>query len=209
MITGSLFNRILAQFSTVIYIRQALLKLKEDIRNDIIYLRNLDSLYSEWYVQASDMQKSLLAKSKKHFQSIDEYYVGRGSMNQLSIRTTTFNEMINTGLMYKINHPTTSHRINEYYEFAKTEIDKVNLDNQEFYRYVLNTSGFRYVNLLTRVQRKENLEFIDWSWLQNPKSERYMIFESRLSFHKIAIEANRELIEELLGKANTVLLSID
>jgi hypothetical protein len=96
-----------------------------------------------------------------------------------------------------------------YYEFAKVEIEKVNLDNQEFYRYVLSTSGYEYINTVSRVILKANLECIDWAWLKDPKSERYMKFEARVNFHRKAIEENKLVIEQLIEKAGNVLKAID
>lgn len=126
----------------------------------------------------------------------------------MSIRTTTINEMINTGIMYKIRDPLISQSINEYYEFAKTELEKVNSDNQEFYRYVLNTSGYQYINMISRIHYKENLDYIDWSWIHDPRSERYKIFEARLAFHMRAIESNIDLISQMEKRAKTLLAAI-
>ena len=190
-------------------IRQALLKLKEDVNNDITYLRNLDSLYSEWQKQASKMQTDLSEGKTKRFNTFEDFIIGRGSMNALSIKTTTIEEMTNTGILYKINDPFISQSINEYYEFAKKELAKLNSDNQEFYRYVLNTSGYQYINLIGRIYNKKNLDYIDWSWLQDPRSEKYMIFEGRIAFHKQAITVNKELIGQLEIKAKAVLAAIE
>ncbi|MBT8294595.1 MAG: hypothetical protein KJN70_15115 [Eudoraea sp.] len=188
---------------------QAFSNLKEDILYDIHYYKYLDSLYSKWHNQADNIYSKLLTRSMDRINSIDEYIVGRGSMNHLSVKTTTFDEMVNTGLIYKINNPKLSQSINEYYEFAVLEIEKINLDNQEFYRYILRTSGYEYINTGARIWHKVNLEYVDWSWLKDPKSERYMKFESRIDFHRVAIEANKLVIGQLIEKAENVLRVID
>lgn len=188
---------------------QALSNLKEDILYDIRFFRNLDSTYRVWDIQASIMESRLRERSMDRINTMDEFQIGRGSMNHLSVRTTSFDEMMNTGLLYKVKNPQISEAINEYYEFAKVEIEKVNIDNQEFYRYVLNNSGYEYINTLSRVYNEANLEYMDWAWLKDPKSERYMKFESRISFHRVAIEANKVAIGQLIEKAQNVLQVID
>ena len=188
---------------------QIFLKLKDDILYDIHFLKNQDSLYSEWHVQAVNIYSKLVALSMDSINSIDQYIVGRGSMNQLTVKTTTFDEMVNSGLLYKIDNAQISHSINDYYGFAKLELEKVNSDNQEFYRYVLSTSGYKYINTGSRISNKNNLEYTDWSWLKDPRSERYMKFESRVEFHKVAIEANKLVIGQLIEKAENLLRVID
>ncbi len=183
----------------------ALLKLKQDISNDLESFKRLDSTYATWHEQAVLMLSELGAASKRELSSFEDFVVGRGSMNHLSITTTTLEEMTSTGLLYQISNPDISRAIVQYYGFAQTELQKLNLDNQEFYRYVLTTGAMLYINTVRRLDDKVNLEYIDWSWLQDPSSERYMSFEGRLGFHRHAIEVNRDLIRELTKQALTVL----
>lgn len=188
---------------------QVLSNLKDDILYDIRVLKNLDSTYIRWQLQTGKIFSKLISRSMDSINSINEFIIGRGSMNHLTVKTTTFDEMVNTGLLYKIDDPQISQSINDYYEFAKLETEKVNIDNQEFYRYVLTTSGYEYINIASRVHNKVNLEYIDWAWLKDPTSERYKKFESRVDFHRVAIEANRLVIEQLIEKAENVLNVID
>jgi len=188
---------------------QVLSNLKDDILYDIRVLKNLDSTYIRWQLQTGKIYSKLISRSMDSINSINEFIIGRGSMNHLTVKTTTFDEMVNTGLLYKIDDPQISQSINDYYEFAKLETEKVNIDNQEFYRYVLTTSGYEYINIASRVHNKVNLEYIDWAWLKDPTSERYKKFESRVDFHRVAIEANRVVIEQLIEKAENVLNVID
>jgi len=184
-------------------------ELKQDLISDIHYLEDLESVYSNWEIQADDILKALREKSNHQINELSEYMVGRGSMNNLSIRTATFDQLKNSGLLYNIKAKTITQEINQYYEFAKIEIEKVNSDNQELYRYVLNTSGYDYINTIARLEDKVNLEYMDWLWLEDPKSTQYRIFEARVSFHKEAIRVNKFLIRQLIGKAKNVIKAID
>jgi hypothetical protein len=184
-------------------------QLKNDVNNDIHYLKELDSVYASWQIQGAHILKGLGEKSIEKISTMEEFMVGRGSMNHLSISTKTYDQMKDSGILNKITNKKMSQSIDDYYEFAKIEIEKANQDNQEFYRYVLHTSGFEYINLLQRVISQTNLEHIDWSWLKDPKSERYKIFEARISFHVYAIDVNRELIGQLLDRTENLLRAID
>jgi len=184
-------------------------ELKQDLNSDIHYLEDLDSIYGNWDIQADNILKALRGKPIRQINESSEYMVGRGSMNNLSISTTTFDQLKNSGLLYNIKAHAITEEINHYYEFAKIEIEKINSDNQEFYRYVLNKSGYDYVNTLARLINKVNLEYMDWSWLEDPKSSQYRIFEARISFHKEAIRVNKILIRQLIERAKKVVKVID
>ncbi|MGB5170011.1 MAG: DUF6090 family protein [Eudoraea sp.] len=191
------------------YKLELLIQLKEDINNDIHYLKELDSVYGRWQIQAVNIIKALEDKSINRITTIDEYIIGRGSMNQISIITKTFDQMKDSGILNKITNKKLSQSIDDYYEFAKIEIQKTNIDNQEFYSYVLNISGYEYIHIGHRIIFQTDLDYIDWSWLKDPTSERYKKFESRISFHWVAINANRELLGNLLEKAENILKVID
>ncbi|MBK8503184.1 MAG: hypothetical protein IPL46_13775 [Saprospiraceae bacterium] len=189
-------------------VQASLMKLKDDIQNDIEYLRKLDNEYSEWHAQGRDIQTVLIDRSKNKLTKLSEFLIGRGSMNQLCITRNTFDQMKIEGLLYRIRNPGITKSIEDYYSFAAVEIEKVNLDNQEFYRYVLNSSGYEYIVTNTRLVHRSNLEYVDWSWLQDPASERYKKFEGRISFHMLAIEMNKLLINALIEKGENVLKAI-
>ncbi len=120
----------------------------------------------------------------------------------------TYDEMINTGLFYKLNDLKLSQSISEYYEFANFEIIKVNLDNQDFYNWILETGGIDYINTSVRISFQRNLENVDWTWLKDPNSIEYKSFEARISFHLIAIQANQLLISQLIAKSKDVITII-
>ena len=184
-------------------------ELKQDLVSDIKYLENLDSIYNKWNIQADGILKALRDRSIHQIKGIDEYMVGRGSMNNLSIRTTTFDQLKSTGLLYNMKEHIISKDINHYYDFAKIEIEKTNSDNQEFYRFVLNTSGYDYINTNGRLFDKVNLEYMDWSWLQDPRSTRYRKFEARIDLHQEVIRVNKVLINQLIEKAKKLVQTID
>ena len=81
---------------------------------------------------------------------------------------------------------------------------KVNQDNQGFYSYFLG-EGIEVWSVLSRLYSQRNLEHIDWSWLSNPDSKEYKVFEARVLFHQANILANKKVIGELINKAKSVI----
>ena len=186
--------------------KESLKKLTFDLESDIIRFQSLDSLYLVWGIQAKHILEEVLDSSKDLLQ-VNEYTVGRLSMNYLTIKMTTYEEMVNTGLFYKLNDLEFK-SISEYYEFANYEIKKVNLDNQDFYNWIMETGGIDYLNTISRIGLQRNLENIDWTWLKDPNSLKYKTFEARIAFHQLVIRANRLLISRLIAKSKDVIFII-
>ncbi len=186
---------------------EAIAKLKLDLENDIKKLISLDSLYNSWNNQAEYILNEVLDTSEQ-INSLNEYMVGRGSMNFLTIKTTTYDEMVNTGTFYKLRDKALFKIIGEYYEFANHEIKKVNIDNRDFFTYILNLGDSAGITI-HRLISQRNLEYMDWSWLKNPNSKMYKRLEERTLYHQAAIKATRLLISQLIEKAEEVIISIN
>ena len=184
-------------------------KLKEDLKYDILLFKRLDSTYFEWYNQASRMLNQLRTGSKERLAK-DEFIIGEGSLKYVTLRTVTFDEMISTGLFYKIQNDKISDKIVDYYEFANFEIEKLNNDNRDFYSWKIQSPHqVETVNIAIRTGDQENLEFIDWSWLKDPHSPKYVYYEARLGFFKAALLENRRVLGELIERANKAVAAID
>lgn len=174
----------------------ALTKLKSDLLYDLDKFENLDSTYMNWEQQANFILDSIVY-ARRPPENIDQYVVGRGSMNFLSMRQSTFQEMINTGLLYQISDSGLSDNISLFYEFARNELAKVNADNETFYEFVLFTGGPEVLISAIRLRTGINNGHTDWSWLNHPSSREYINFESRVLFSLSALGANRRVLKEI------------
>jgi len=74
-----------------------------DLEYDIRRFNNLDSTYDTWNKHVKYVVEEVLSGKAEKLNSIKDYVVGRGSMIQLTIQKTTFNEMLNIGIFYKIS----------------------------------------------------------------------------------------------------------
>lgn len=183
--------------------------LREDLEYDINLYKRLDSTYMDWHVKASRMLRQVRTGSKERLTK-DEYIVGEGSLKYVTLRTVTFDEMISTGIFYRIQNDKISNNILDYYEYANFEIEKLNTDNRDFYSWKIQSAHHvETVNVAIRTGDQENLEFIDWSWLKDPRSPKYVYYEARLGFFRAALAENRRVLEELIEKASKAIAAID
>jgi len=69
--------------------------------------------------------------------------------------------------------------------------------------------GVRGINTLNRIWRQRNLEYIDWSWLTNPRSKEYINLQTAMLLYQLAVEVNLKEIEELKKKSNLLIDKIE
>jgi hypothetical protein len=60
-----------------------------------------------------------------------------------------------------------------------------------------------------RLREKKNLDFIDWSWLQNPEAPMYGEIETQIIWTKAAIESNQKVMTRLSVEAGTLINEIE
>ena len=182
--------------------KETLQKLIFDLEYDIFKFRELDSIYNSWMQEVNFIKTEVLTGKMQNLTSASHISAGRGSLFYLSVRRNTYDEMINTGILYSIRSEVVSSAINNYYELAKFEIEKVNRDNQDFADYALAPSAKDQKIIVMRLIEQNNLEHIDWKWLQDPNSEMYKHLETTNTWFKYAILANQAVFTELTSKAN-------
>ncbi|MCZ6703146.1 MAG: hypothetical protein O6940_08905 [Ignavibacteria bacterium] len=188
---------------------ESLNKLKLDLEYNIKRLNDLDSTYNSWNEQIKYMVEEVLSGKAEKLYSIEEYTIGRGSMNHITIKKTTFNEMLNTGIFYKISNSNLTQSISDFYETANFEINKLDRDNQNFADYAMSPIKKDQYTIVFRLIEQRNLEYLDWEWLRDPNSELYKELESRIFFQKSAISANQLVIGKLREKAEKAIKSIN
>jgi len=84
-----------------IKVSESLIKLSYDLRFDIQKFNKIDTIYDQWLEECQYIFDEVLS-GKKKITSIDEYVPGRGSLFYISVRESSYTEMINTGLLYQI-----------------------------------------------------------------------------------------------------------
>ncbi len=188
---------------------ELLFKLVSDLKYDITKFQKLDSIYANWHGQSEHILQNILDGTIDSITSTEEYLIGQGNLFYISIRKTTFNEMVSTGVFYNLPDRSLTQSITEYYEFANFEVDKRNRDNQDFYNYLLRIGQIDVFNRVLRLVEQRNLDYLNWTWLKDPNSEEYKEFETRVLWFKGAISGNRSVINQLKTKATDLIRNID
>ena len=199
------FGKITLELLTLKDISNFLISLKKDLDHDLKYLDSLDIIYDQWYRQSEYIIDTILAGKVVELTKIAQYDIGRGSMNYLDINRSTYNELLNSGKLYEISNQELKKSINDYFQYVEIEVMKLNSDNKTFFEVTSDKMEIEEFNRLFRLMEQRNLEYIDWSWLNDPESREYKQFETRILYFRLAIKANQEVIAKLIRKSNKLL----
>ena len=186
-----------------------LLVLKLDLEKDIQNLKSLQTEYNDWHLQIKNILDTVLDGSTKKITRYDQLMAGRLSMNYISVNKITFLDMFNTGKKLEFDNLEIVRDIKDYFQYADNQLIKLNSDNEEFYRLLMSYYGVRGINTLNRVIEKRNLEYIDWSWLTNPRSIEYINLETSMLLYQLVIKVNLDVIQELEKKSNLLIDKIE
>ncbi len=186
-----------------------LIVLKLDLEKDIHNFKSLRAEYNDWLLQIENILDNVLDGNTKKITRFDQFAAGRLSMNYLSVNKITFLDMFNSGKNLEFDNLEIVRDIKDYYQYADIELIKLNSDNEHFYHLLMTYYGVRGVNTLNRLYRQRNLEYIDWSWLTNPRSIEYINLETAMLLYQFVVEENLKIMEELGGKSNVLIDKIE
>jgi len=189
-------------------IDKSLIKLRGDLLYDLAQFDHLDSIHSSWKEQNVNITDKLISGEMKKVDSREEFVPGRGTFLFLTIKTSSQQEMINTGLMYKLES-VLQQEIDDYYELARFEMVKLNADLQDYANHFLSIEKRRYLNAAQRLGYDRNIEYIDWSWLNDPYSDQYIDFENMLGWHYGLIRDYELVLDKLRNQAQKTIASIN
>ncbi len=83
-----------------------------------------------------------------------------------------------------------------------------NRDNQNLNNWILGIKIDDPKKIVMRLREQRNLDYIDWSWLQNPNSPIYEEVETQNLWLKAAIESNQKVLERLRIEARLLINEI-
>ena len=185
---------------------QLLEKLEIDLKKDAEYFDTLYNLYDTWLIQARTIVNTTLAGKFDSLVKLDQYIAGRGSLSSLLVNRGTYDKLINTGNQFQIGNKNLNNSINNYFQYAEIELKKLNSDNEQFLQWMVNNIN---LNLWERLKSNRNLEYEDWSWLQNPASPEYKRLETWIGYYVAALKANQDLLTSLKLKSKDLISKIE
>lgn len=188
--------------------QELLIRLVEDLEEDLLYFDSQKLEYETWLHQIDLILDQVLDNDSVKISEWDQFAAGRMSLNFLKIDQVTYSEMFNSGKTLMFKSDDIIREIKEYYQYAEIELEKLNSDNEIFYKWSLETYGDEF-NIIHRLLSGRNLDYIDWSWRNNPARKEYQHIESINIYYKIAIETNVEIINNLQNKSKQLIKRID
>ena len=187
-----------------------LTKMREEIKSDIKYLMESDSVYAiyesntekaiERIYQAKTIQDILIADSLFSFK-----------WNDLPIHTSTYDEMLNTGSFYTLNNKNLQDRISKYYSLIESfqyYIKQVNIELQELSR---NPNLLPCWFIMETINR-DCLHYneIDTSWIGNVNSPTFLALNNfYLSTQRNCNTYRRKVIQIVLSDSNELVNEIE
>ncbi|GAB5554456.1 MAG: hypothetical protein Sapg2KO_40470 [Saprospiraceae bacterium] len=182
-------------------------RLVEDLEEDLLYFDAQKLEYETWVEQIELILNQVLDNDSLTITKWDQFAAGRMSLNFLKIDRIIFSEMFGNGRILIYKDEGIAREIKEYYQYAEIELEKLNSDNEIFYKWSLDTYGDEF-SIIHRLFSGRNLEYIDWSWRTDPKRKEYQHIESINIYYKLAIEANIETINKLQDKSKRLIKRI-
>ena len=179
--------------------------LKQDLHEDIIYFKSLRTEYNGWLNQIENILTNVLDGKTEKINRLDQYAAGRSSLNYVSVNKITFLEMFNSGKNIEFNNQEIIRNIKDHFQYTDIVLRKLNSDNDVFFQQSMKFYGVQGVNTYQRLKNNRNLEYIDWSWLKNPRSSEYINLEAIMLYYKLAIEANLDVMIELEKKSSVII----
>ncbi len=189
--------------------KRLLILLKQDLENDIKYFSTQSAEYNEWLDQIQSILDNTLDGKPKELTRLDQFAAGRSSMNYLHVTKITYLEMFGSGKNLEFDNPEIVRDIKNYFEYADTELVKLNSDNVIFFETLLDYYELSGINTWHRLNKQRNLEYVDWSWLSDPRSKEYMSLEASMLYYEVAIEENLRLMQILESRSKLLIDQID
>ncbi len=186
-----------------------LIVLKLDLEKDIHNFKSLGAEYNVWLLEIKNVLDNVLDGNTKKITQFDQLAAGRLSMNYLSVNKITFLDMFNSGKNLEFDNLEIVRDIKDYYQYADNQLIKLNSDNEYFYQFLMTYYGVRGINTLNRVIKQRNLEYIDWSWLTNPRSIEYINLETAMLLYQLVVDENLKIMQELEKKSNLLIDKIE
>ena len=184
--------------------QELLIRLVEGLKEDQLYLESQKLEYESWLGQIDFILNQLLDNDSLEIAEWSQFAAGRMSLNLLKIDQVTYSEMFNSGKVLIFSDDEIINQIKNYYQYAEIELEKLNTDNEIFYKWSLETYGDEF-NIIHRLLSGRNLEYIDWSWRKDPSRKEYRHIESINIYYKLAIETNIELINNLQNRTKQLI----
>jgi hypothetical protein len=185
-----------------------LILLIQDLEKDIHHFNSLRTEYNDWLLQIENILDNSLDGNSKKITRLDEFSAGRSSMYYLYVNKITYLEMFNSGKTLEFDNLEIVREIKDYYQYTDIELIKLNSDNEIYFLQAQNLYGVKGFSTWFRLYYQRNMEYIDWSWLTDPRSNEYESLEAMLLYYQLSIEVSLGVMQELEKRSKLLIAKI-
>ena len=190
---------------------QLLRKLKKDINNDIKSIKKFDETYAKREADGKlALELFYKAKTVKDMDSVIK--LSSTSWNDLIVNNSTYDEMMNEGILYNMKNQELQDLITSYY--LRVDVDKNHMkqvNNGQLEMIYHNPALYNYLFLERQLNEKQvPLDQIDTTWINNPSSLTYLAVSHFLESNQILnFSWRRSVYGWTIEKAELLLKSIN
>lgn len=190
---------------------ELLTSLRNEVNTDINYMSREDSLYS--IIEDKFKIGINLFFEARNISDIDSVNQFTPQLwNDFTINQNTYNEMVNSGDMYKISNRQLQENIVKYYLNAE--------ENRYYLREIIKELSHLYVKtpdinpyklIISQIRNpKIDITSIDTTWINNPSSPTYQaVFSLFDRNQKNNIEYRRNVYSRMISDAKNLLVKIN
>ena len=190
---------------------ELLKSLRNELKADILYMSREDSIYST-YEEDFKLGIKLFYKSQniKDIDTVSQFT--KQLWNDFAINKNTYNEMVSSGDMYKIENKPLQRNIVKYYLYADERRYYIREIIKELSHLSVKTPDInQYKFLVSQLNDPQvDLNAIDTTWINKPSSPTY---QAVIAFLLRSQEYNniyrRSVYKEMMGYANVLIEEIN
>lgn len=188
-----------------------LTRLRDDLAADTTYLNNRISRINDFKARQYQFIHEIYNTQNTEEEFIRVYQLQTWDSETLVMQTTTYEELVNVGLLNIISDENLRVEIIKLYREYEVAAKHINEINNFTSREIFSKSvsvGMKY-NVEDLYDEKKLFTGYDWQFINDPTSEEFKLIENTQMHYFIKYDVFLRHFENLLAKSKTLLEQID
>lgn len=178
-------------------------RILEELEDDKDRLVNVDSIYAQ---NIPDLERIFFLIDKKNdiddVNEITKNYHTR--IDELKASKVTFEEMKNTGRIYRLSNSNQNDALISYYSNFEEQQHETKQDRVELGTFFFDHSNYAFWSWVQKLRKKQVISSQLYEWINDPNSLEWKYFEISIGFYQSTLRKHRFIIEELLSSNKTL-----
>ena len=120
-------------------------------------------------------------------------------IDELKASKVTFEEMKNTGRIYRLSNPDLKDALISYYSNFEEQQHETKQDRVELGTFFFDHSNYAFWSWVQKLRKKQVISNQLFEWINDPNSLEWKYFEISIGFYQSTLRKHRIIIEELLN----------